>query len=250
MGRSVHLSSPTPGCDMKICGSFWKSAATTMVGMFCSTVMKSPIMSPPMIEFDLAGEQQHAAVRLRPARQDRDVEPVFFVSAVDERLIIAAGLGIGEPIGAERDLVERESRTRENDEAGKTGPGGDTHHKLPCSRVREVSTATSSRKKSSPGPTWRDRSIGEHPGQFESEFLERTPPPEIFPIRPPTATGAPRRRGSVARRALARLTPRQPRPDTRISTDADSRAGSAKRQSRRASSAPRIWSRVHTHISL
>ena len=35
--RSSNVSSPTPGCDMSICGSFWNMAATAMVGMFCST---------------------------------------------------------------------------------------------------------------------------------------------------------------------------------------------------------------------
>ena len=59
------------------------------------------------IEFDLAEQQKQAAVGLRPARPDRDVEPVFLVGAVRERLIIAARLGIGEPVESERDLIER-----------------------------------------------------------------------------------------------------------------------------------------------
>ncbi len=33
---------------MKICGFFWKWAATAMVGMLFCTARKSPIMSPPM----------------------------------------------------------------------------------------------------------------------------------------------------------------------------------------------------------
>ena len=33
---------------MRICGSFWKWAATTRVGMFSSTADKDWIMFPPM----------------------------------------------------------------------------------------------------------------------------------------------------------------------------------------------------------
>ena len=69
---------------MKICGFFWKSAATAMVGRFCSTRQKIADHVAAHEEFDLAGDQQHAAVRLRAARQDRDVEPVFGVGAVDQ----------------------------------------------------------------------------------------------------------------------------------------------------------------------
>ena len=100
---------------MKICGFFWKCAATAMVGMLFCTARKSPIMSPPMIELDLAGDQQHAAVRRRPALQNGDVEPVFRVSPVDQGLIVAAGLRVGDPIGAEGHLVESEGRPGESD---------------------------------------------------------------------------------------------------------------------------------------
>ena len=65
------------------------------------------------VEIDLAGGQQQAVVGLRAALQDRHVEAVFRVGAVDHRLIIAAVLGLGEPVGAERHLVERERRTRQ-----------------------------------------------------------------------------------------------------------------------------------------
>ena len=57
-------------------------------------------------EIDPAGEQQHAVVHLRAARHDRHVEAVFPVGAVGDRLIEAAMLGLGDPVGAERDLVE------------------------------------------------------------------------------------------------------------------------------------------------
>ena len=65
-------------------------------------------------ELDLAGDEQHAAVRHRAALHDRDVEAVFGVGPVDERLIIAAGLGVGDPIGAEGHLVGGEGRRRES----------------------------------------------------------------------------------------------------------------------------------------
>ena len=78
-------------------------------------------------KLDLSGNQQHAAVRLRAALHDRHVEPVFGVGAVDERLEVAAGLGIGEPVGPESDLVERKSGACESNEAGEPGQGGDAH---------------------------------------------------------------------------------------------------------------------------
>ena len=61
-------------------------------------------------ELDLAGDQQHAPVRGWAALQDRDVKPVFLVGAVDQSLVIAAGLRIGEPVGPEGHLVERQGR--------------------------------------------------------------------------------------------------------------------------------------------
>ena len=62
------------------------------------------------VEVELAGGEQKAVVGLRAAGHDRHVEPVFGVSAVDDRLIIAAVLGFGEPVGAEGHLVGRERR--------------------------------------------------------------------------------------------------------------------------------------------
>ncbi len=57
-------------------------------------------------EVDLAGDQEHAVVVVRPARHDGDVEPVFPVGAVGDRLKEAAMLGLGHPVGSERDLVQ------------------------------------------------------------------------------------------------------------------------------------------------
>ena len=58
-------------------------------------------------EIDLLGEQRQAVVHLRAARHDGHVEAVFRIGAVGDRLIEAAMLGLGDPIGAERNLVER-----------------------------------------------------------------------------------------------------------------------------------------------
>jgi hypothetical protein len=61
-------------------------------------------------KIDLAGEQQLAVRRLRPALRDGHVEAVFLVSAVGEGLVEAAMLGLGEPVGAEGDLGEAAAR--------------------------------------------------------------------------------------------------------------------------------------------
>ena len=63
-------------------------------------------------EVDLADRQQDAVVHARAARHDGHVEPVFAVGAVGQRLVEAAVLGLGHPVGAEGDLVERLSRGR------------------------------------------------------------------------------------------------------------------------------------------
>ena len=66
-------------------------------------------------EIDLADRQQDAVVHIRPAGHDGDVEAVFPVGAVGDRLIEAAMLGLRHPIGAERHLVERLGHTRRRD---------------------------------------------------------------------------------------------------------------------------------------
>ena len=60
------------------------------------------------VEVELAGGEQQAIVGLRTALHDGHVEAVFLVSAVGDRLIIAAVFGLGEPVGAVGHLVERE----------------------------------------------------------------------------------------------------------------------------------------------
>ncbi|MFK4490089.1 hypothetical protein ABIA45_005167 [Bradyrhizobium sp. USDA 336] len=70
-------------------------------------------------EIDLAGDQQHPVVLVRAAGDDGDVEAVFLVGAVGDRLEEAAMLGLGDPVGAEGDLVERlGARRRKRGESG------------------------------------------------------------------------------------------------------------------------------------
>jgi hypothetical protein len=58
-------------------------------------------------EVELAGDQQHAVVVVGAARHDGDVEPVLLVGAVGEGLEKSALLALRQPIGSERDLVQR-----------------------------------------------------------------------------------------------------------------------------------------------
>ena len=67
------------------------------------------------VEVDLAGEQQRPAGDLRAALLDRDLEAAGGVGAVGDSLVVAAMLGLGEPVGAER------HRNREG--AGRAGRG-------------------------------------------------------------------------------------------------------------------------------
>ena len=64
------------------------------------------------VEIELAGGEQETVVGLRAARHDRHVEPILGVSAIDQRLIVAAVLGLGEPVRAEGHLVRRQRRRR------------------------------------------------------------------------------------------------------------------------------------------
>src|SRR6185437_7090637 len=54
-----------------------------------------------------AGGEELGMIHLRPALTQRDLQPVFLIEAGGERLVIAAMFGLGLPIGAERDLIER-----------------------------------------------------------------------------------------------------------------------------------------------
>ena len=57
-------------------------------------------------EVELAGDQQNAVVAVWSARHDGDVEAVFLVRAVGDRLEESAMLGFRDPVGSERDLVQ------------------------------------------------------------------------------------------------------------------------------------------------
>ena len=59
------------------------------------------------VEVELAHGQQDAIVHIRAAGHDGDIEPVVAIGAVGERLIEPAVLGLRQPVGTERDLVER-----------------------------------------------------------------------------------------------------------------------------------------------
>ena len=74
-------------------------------------------------EVELARDQEHAVVLVGPARHDGDVEPVILVGAVGDRLKEAAMLGLGDPIGAERDLVQGLCGGRRQPDTGQQGCG-------------------------------------------------------------------------------------------------------------------------------
>ena len=57
-------------------------------------------------EVELADRQQKAVVHVRPARHDGDLEAVSAIGPVNQRLVMAAVLGLRHPVGAEGDLVE------------------------------------------------------------------------------------------------------------------------------------------------
>ncbi len=56
------------------------------------------------VEVDLAGQQQRTAGDLRPALHDLHVEAASRIGAVRERLVVAAMLGLGEPVRPEGHL--------------------------------------------------------------------------------------------------------------------------------------------------
>ena len=58
-------------------------------------------------EVELSGDQQNAIIVVGAARHDSDVEPVILVGAVGQGLEKSAVLGLGDPVGSKRDLVQR-----------------------------------------------------------------------------------------------------------------------------------------------
>ena len=75
-------------------------------------------------EVELARDQEHAVIVVRTARHDGDVEPIAFVGAVGQCLEEAAVLRLRDPVGSERDLVQRlgaagRNRHQQDDQAGR-----------------------------------------------------------------------------------------------------------------------------------
>ena len=57
------------------------------------------------VKFDFAGCQKQAIIGLGAALQNRHIQPVFGECAIGHGLIIAAVLGLGQPVGGKSDLV-------------------------------------------------------------------------------------------------------------------------------------------------
>ena len=67
-------------------------------------------------EIQLAVEKHQRPVRLGATRNDGHIEPVLGISAVNQRLVKAARLRVGHPVGAKLHLVEGERRLRPADQ--------------------------------------------------------------------------------------------------------------------------------------
>jgi len=95
---------------------FWNIAATASVGILFSTASKPCSVLALMKKSMRPAGSRTRLFTFGPPGRDGDVESVFAVGAVGERLIEAAMLGLRHPIGAERHLVEslRVRRTGES----------------------------------------------------------------------------------------------------------------------------------------
>ena len=56
------------------------------------------------VEIELADGHEHSVCGARPAGHNGDLQPVFLESAIGDRLIISAVLGLRDPVRAERDF--------------------------------------------------------------------------------------------------------------------------------------------------
>ena len=65
-----------------------------------------------------SGREELQAVHLRPPHPDRHVEPVLAIRAFGERLVVAAVLGLCEPVGREHDALLRLSRCADERDRG------------------------------------------------------------------------------------------------------------------------------------
>ena len=122
--------SPGSGCAIRICGSFWNDRRDRHHRDVVLHVVEGAEHAAAHVEVDLAGGEQLAVVDLRPARPDGHLQAVFLVDPVGHRLIEAAMLGLGLPVGAEGDLIERpggaaeahESKGHQQRDARRHGP--------------------------------------------------------------------------------------------------------------------------------
>ena len=110
--RSANLSMPSSGCAISTCGSFWNSAATSMVGTFCATASKPCSVLALRKKSILPTGSRMRLFTFGPPGTMVTSSPYLPVGAVGERLVEAAMLGLGHPVGAERDLVESCAPTR------------------------------------------------------------------------------------------------------------------------------------------
>src|SRR5208282_4901286 len=94
---------------------------------------------------------QHAVVRRRPPLQNGDVEAVFRVSPVGQGLEISARLRIGDPIGAERHLIEGEGRP------GNACPSQRRHDRNPHANLLQPSSSGGAETRASPSLAGRLR---------------------------------------------------------------------------------------------
>ena len=102
---AARLSLPWPGWAISTDGSFWKIAATATIGMFSRTKLSGTNEFEARLKSSTPGREQLRVVDLRPALPQRHVEAVPLVDAGGDRLVEAAVLGLGLPIGAEADRL-------------------------------------------------------------------------------------------------------------------------------------------------
>ena len=112
LARSSNFSTPASGWAMRTCGSFWNRDGDLHDGHVVGDGVERA-QHAAHVELDLVAEEQRLVGRLRAALHDGDLEAVFLVSAVGDRLIEAAVLGLGQPVGAVGNLVERQRRAGE-----------------------------------------------------------------------------------------------------------------------------------------
>ena len=102
---------------MKICGIFLEIRGDHDDGDVAGDRVEGQQQIAAHVEIQPSGRQQQLVIGLRAALDDRDVETVFRVGAVGDRLIISAVLGLSEPVRPERDFIGGERGRREQAES-------------------------------------------------------------------------------------------------------------------------------------